>query len=106
MRRTRLGQDDAAMRPCARSATRIDAIPLLHFISQLWEASDRKIETHNPPIWTDCVMAWVIVVIAGLVETGIAVALKDSHGCSRATWSIAFVALAVVSFGLLSLCLR
>jgi quaternary ammonium compound-resistance protein SugE len=51
-------------------------------------------------------MAWVFVVLAGLVETGMAIALKESHGFSRAAWSIAFVMLAVVSFGLLSLGLR
>jgi len=51
-------------------------------------------------------MAWVFVVLAGLVETGMAIALKESHGFSRAAWPIAFIMLAIVSFGLLSLGLR
>ena len=51
-------------------------------------------------------MAWIFVVVAGFVETGMAIALKESHGFSRAAWSAAFVVLAIVSFGLLSLGLR
>jgi quaternary ammonium compound-resistance protein SugE len=51
-------------------------------------------------------MAWVFVVVAGLVETGMAVALKESHGFSRIAWSFIFVVLAIVSFGLLSFGLK
>jgi len=51
-------------------------------------------------------MAWMFVILAGLVETGMAVALKESHGFSRLAWSLAFVVLAIVSFGLLSLGLK
>jgi len=51
-------------------------------------------------------MAWVFVVLAGLVETGMAVTLKESHGFSRIAWSFIFVVLAIVSFGLLSFGLK
>jgi quaternary ammonium compound-resistance protein SugE len=52
------------------------------------------------------IMSWLFVVIAGLVETGMAVALKESHGFSRLAWSFTFVGLAIISFGLLSLGLK
>ena len=51
-------------------------------------------------------MAWLFVVLAGFVENGMAVALKESHGISRLSWSFTFVVLAIVSFGLLSLGLK
>jgi quaternary ammonium compound-resistance protein SugE len=51
-------------------------------------------------------VAWVFIIIAGLLETGMAVALKQSDGFSRLNWGAAFVVLAVASFGLLSLGLR
>jgi quaternary ammonium compound-resistance protein SugE len=51
-------------------------------------------------------MAWVLLVIAGLLETGFAVALKYSDGFSRLVPSLAFVVFAAGSFGLLNLALR
>jgi quaternary ammonium compound-resistance protein SugE len=51
-------------------------------------------------------VAWVFIIIAGMLETAMAVALKQSDGFSRLGWGAAFVVLAVASFGLLSLGLR
>lgn len=51
-------------------------------------------------------MAWVLVVIAGLFETGFAVALKYSDGLSRLWPTVLFVAFAAASFTLLSTGLR
>ncbi len=48
----------------------------------------------------------MFVVLAGFVETGMAAALKKSHGFSRLAWSFTFVVLAIVSFELLSLGLK
>jgi quaternary ammonium compound-resistance protein SugE len=51
-------------------------------------------------------MAWLIVVVAGMFETGFAVALKLSHGMTRVWPTAAFAVCALASFGLLSLALR
>lgn len=51
-------------------------------------------------------MAWVLVIVAGLFETGFALALKASDGFSRLVPSALFVVCALVSFGLLSTGLR
>lgn len=51
-------------------------------------------------------MAWVLVIVAGLFETGFALSLKASNGFTRLVPSIAFVAFAAVSFFLLSASLR
>ena len=51
-------------------------------------------------------MAWVLIVVAGLLETGFAVALKASAGFSRLVPSVTFIACAAGSFTLLSLGLR
>lgn len=51
-------------------------------------------------------MAWVLVVIAGLLETGFAVCLKQSHGFSRLWPTIGFALFALGSFGLLTQALR
>ena len=51
-------------------------------------------------------MAWVLIVAAGLFETGFAVALKLSHGMTRLWPTIAFAACALVSFALLTVALR
>lgn len=51
-------------------------------------------------------MAWVLVVVAGLLETGFAVALKSSQGFSRPLPSVLFVVFAIGSFTLLSTALR
>jgi quaternary ammonium compound-resistance protein SugE len=51
-------------------------------------------------------MAWVLLVIAGLLETGFAVALKYSDGFTRLVPSLAFVVFAAGSFWLLNLALR
>jgi quaternary ammonium compound-resistance protein SugE len=51
-------------------------------------------------------MAWLMVVIAGLFETGFAVSLKHSHGFTRLAPTILFAVFALASFGLLTLALR
>jgi quaternary ammonium compound-resistance protein SugE len=52
------------------------------------------------------VMAWIVVVVAGLFEVAMALSLKESHGFSRPIPSALFVVFALVSFGLLSVALR
>ncbi|MBV9594674.1 MAG: multidrug efflux SMR transporter [Actinobacteria bacterium] len=51
-------------------------------------------------------MAWLLVVIAGLLETGFAICLKQSNGFTRIVPSILFAIFALGSFGLLTLALR
>lgn len=51
-------------------------------------------------------MAWLLVVVAGVLETGFAVCLKLSHGFSRLWPTVAFAAFALGSFGLLTLSLK
>ncbi|CAM5720268.1 hypothetical protein SALBM217S_10649 [Streptomyces griseoloalbus] len=47
-------------------------------------------------------MAWLLVIVAGLLETGFAVCLKLSHGFTRLWPTVAFCAFALGSFGLLT----
>jgi quaternary ammonium compound-resistance protein SugE len=47
-------------------------------------------------------MAWFMVIVAGLFETGFAVLLKQSHGITRPWPTVGFAICALVSFGLLS----
>jgi quaternary ammonium compound-resistance protein SugE len=51
-------------------------------------------------------MAWLIVIVAGLFETGFAVALKLSHGITRLWPTVWFALCALVSFSLLTVALR
>jgi quaternary ammonium compound-resistance protein SugE len=51
-------------------------------------------------------MTWLIVVVAGVFETGFAVSLKLSHGLTRLWPTIWFAACALMSFGLLTIALR
>jgi quaternary ammonium compound-resistance protein SugE len=51
-------------------------------------------------------MAWLLVVVAGLFETGFAVCLKLSHGFTRLWPTVAFAIFALASFGLLTLSLK
>ncbi|HET9381691.1 MAG TPA: multidrug efflux SMR transporter [Streptomyces sp.] len=51
-------------------------------------------------------MAWLLVIVAGMLETGFAVCLKLSHGFTRLWPTIAFCVFALGSFGLLTLSLR
>ena len=51
-------------------------------------------------------MAWALIVVAGLFETGFAVLLKLSHGLTRLWPTVGFCACAVVSFGLLNIALK
>ncbi|MGK4582905.1 DMT family transporter [Kitasatospora sp. HPMI-4] len=51
-------------------------------------------------------MAWALVIIAGLLETGFAVNLKLSDGFTKLWPTIGFACFALGSFGLLTLSLR
>jgi quaternary ammonium compound-resistance protein SugE len=51
-------------------------------------------------------MPWLLVVVAGLFETGFAVLLKQSAGFSRPWPTVGFAACALISFGLLTLALH
>jgi quaternary ammonium compound-resistance protein SugE len=51
-------------------------------------------------------MAWLIIGVAGLFETGFAVSLKLSHGMTRLWPTVSFAACALVSFALLTVALR
>jgi quaternary ammonium compound-resistance protein SugE len=51
-------------------------------------------------------MAWFLLVVAGLFETGFAVLLKQSHGITRLWPTVGFAICALISFGLLSYALR
>jgi len=51
-------------------------------------------------------MAWLLVIVAGLLETGFAVCLKLSHGFSRLGPTVLFATFALASFGLLTLALK
>jgi quaternary ammonium compound-resistance protein SugE len=48
-------------------------------------------------------MSWLILIAAGLFECSFTTCLKLSDGLSKLGWSIAFVLLSIVSFGLLTL---
>ena len=47
-------------------------------------------------------MAWFLVIVAGIFETGFAVLLKQSHGITRILPTAGFAACALISFALLS----
>ena len=51
-------------------------------------------------------MAWLIIVAAGIFETGFAVSLKLSHGMTRPWPTFSFAVCALTSFGLLTIALR
>ena len=51
-------------------------------------------------------MAWALILIAGLFETGFAVLLKLSHGITRMWPTAGFAACALISFGLLTIALK
>ena len=51
-------------------------------------------------------MAWLIIGVAGLFETGFAVSLKLSHGMTRLWPTVSFAACALLSFALLTVALR
>ena len=51
-------------------------------------------------------MTWVVLVVAGLLETIWALALKESHGLSKLGPTLAFLGALVASMVLLALALR
>lgn len=51
-------------------------------------------------------MPWLLVIIAGLLETGFAISLKASEGFSRLVPSVCFFLFAAGSFSLLATALR
>ena len=53
-----------------------------------------------------CIMAWIYLVIAGLLEIGWAIGLKYTEGFSRLWPSVATLGAMTASFGLLSAALK
>jgi len=51
-------------------------------------------------------MAWAMICVAGLFETGFAIMLKLSHGASRVWPTVGFAACALISFALLTAALK
>ncbi|TQN28282.1 quaternary ammonium compound-resistance protein SugE [Haloactinospora alba] len=51
-------------------------------------------------------MAWVILVVAGLLEIVWSLALKKADGLTRLGWSVLGVGVAMVSLGMLSYALK
>lgn len=51
-------------------------------------------------------MAWLLVVVAGFLETGFALSLKASEGFAKVVPTVLFIVFAIGSFTLLSLALR
>ncbi|WP_170181655.1 DMT family transporter [Haloactinospora alba] len=51
-------------------------------------------------------MAWVILVVAGLLEIVWSLALKEADGLTRLGWSVLGVGVAMVSLGMLSYALK
>lgn len=51
-------------------------------------------------------MAWILLIGAGLLETGFAVALDRSDGFTKPIPTVVFAVCALASFGLLNLALR
>lgn len=51
-------------------------------------------------------MSWLLVIVAGLFETGFAVLLKQSNGITRVWPAVGFAACALISFGLLTVALK
>lgn len=51
-------------------------------------------------------MAWLVLLVAGVFETAMALSLKESHGFSRLWPSVAFAVFGTISFLLLSYSLR
>lgn len=51
-------------------------------------------------------MPWLLIVVAGLFETGFAVLLKLSHGMTKLWPTVGFCACALISFGLLNIALK
>ena len=50
--------------------------------------------------------AWLLVIVAGLFETGFAVLLKQSHGITELWPTFGFAVCALISFGLLTIALK
>ena len=51
-------------------------------------------------------MAWVLLILAGVLETAFAVSLKFSEGFTKLWPTVGFGVFALVSFGLLNMALR
>jgi quaternary ammonium compound-resistance protein SugE len=51
-------------------------------------------------------MAWILLISAGLLETGFAVSLDQSEGFTRPVPTVLFALCAIASFALLNLALR
>ncbi|MDQ3657637.1 MAG: multidrug efflux SMR transporter [Chloroflexota bacterium] len=50
--------------------------------------------------------AWILVIVAGILEVIMALSLKESQGFSRPWWTVSFVVFAIASFSLLAIGLK
>ncbi len=50
--------------------------------------------------------AWMLVIVAGILEVIMALSLKESQGFSRPWWTVSFVVFAIASFSLLAIGLK
>jgi quaternary ammonium compound-resistance protein SugE len=69
-------------------------------------ASIMVISDRRFPEGREDAVAWLLVIVAGILETGFAVCLKLSDGFSRIWPTVGFAAFALGSFGLLTLSLK
>ncbi|SEH02771.1 quaternary ammonium compound-resistance protein SugE [Nonomuraea solani] len=51
-------------------------------------------------------MAWILLVLAGVFEVAMALSLKLSDGFAHLWWTLSFLVMAVLSFGLLAYALK
>lgn len=51
-------------------------------------------------------MAWILVLLAGLIEIVFAVSMKQSHGFTRPLWTVLLCVSGALSFGLLAYAVR
>jgi quaternary ammonium compound-resistance protein SugE len=80
---------------CARGLVRIDG-PGETLHSRAWTATQKGEKT----------MAWILLISAGILETGFAVALKESDGFTKPIPVVIFAVCAIASFVFLNLALR
>lgn len=72
----------------------------------VWEPDPHRYDDATGVVGEDDVMAWVLLILAGLFETGFAVFLKQSHGITRLWPTAGFAVCALVSFALLTIALK
>src|SRR6266542_2055264 len=68
--------------------------------------TDKSSPANEPDVGQESVMAWFLLVVAGMFETGFAVFLKQSHGITRLWPTVGFAVCALISFALLTVALE